>query len=75
MNGCDHGRLLQASYHAFIDRHGGRDSQRLTIQTSFAKEVTRSQDCDYRFLALLGNDGKFYVALLDVRNCVRNLSL
>ena len=47
----------------------------MAIQTSFAKEVTWSQDCYYRFLALLGNDGEFDLALLDVKNRVRDLSL
>jgi hypothetical protein len=47
----------------------------MAIQTSFAKEVIWSQDCNYRFLALLGNDGEFDLALLDVKNRVRDLSL
>src|SRR5437660_1743963 len=47
----------------------------MAIQTSFAKKVTGSQDCNDRFLALLGNDGEFDLALLDVKNRVRDLSL
>jgi hypothetical protein len=47
----------------------------MAIQTSFAKKVTWSEDCNDRFLALLGNDGEFDLALLDVKNRVRNLSL
>jgi hypothetical protein len=47
----------------------------MAIQTSFAKEVTWSQDGNHRFLALLGNDGEFDLALLDVKNRVRDLSL
>src|SRR5207237_5738114 len=47
----------------------------MAIQTSFAKKVTWSQDCNHRFLALLGNDGEFDLALLDVENRVRDLSL
>src|SRR5260370_25427271 len=47
----------------------------MAIQTSFAKKVTWSQDCNHRFLALLGNDGKLDLALLDVKNRVRDLSL
>jgi len=47
----------------------------MAIQTSFAKELTGSQDCDYRFLALLGNDSELDLALLDVKNGVRDLSL
>ena len=73
MNGGDHGRLLQASNYAFIDRPRCCDAQRMAIQTSFAKKVTWSQDGNHRFLALLGNDGEFDLALLDVKN--RDLSL
>jgi hypothetical protein len=47
----------------------------MAIQTSFAKKVTRSEDCNDRFLALLGNDGELDLALLDVKNRVRDLSL
>src|SRR5947209_16830891 len=75
MKDSDHGRLLQARNHAFIDRPGCRDAQRMAIETSFAKKVTRSEDCNDRFLALLGNDGEFDLALLDVKNRVRDLSL
>src|SRR5260370_14862740 len=39
----------------------------MAIQTSFAKKMTWSQDCNHRFLALLGNDGEFDLALLDVK--------
>src|SRR5260370_28930328 len=75
MNGGDHGRLLQASNHAFIDRPRCCDTQRMAIQTSFAKKMTWSQDCNDCFLALLGNDGEFDLALLDVQHRVRDLSL
>src|ERR1700724_1444887 len=47
----------------------------MAIQTSFAKKLTWFQDCDHRFLALLGNDGELDLALLDVENRVRDLSL
>src|SRR4029453_1449468 len=47
----------------------------MAIQTRFAKKLTRSEDCNDRFLALLGNDSELDLALLDVENCVRNLSL
>src|SRR3984893_18234264 len=47
----------------------------MAIQTSFAKKMTGSQDCNDRFLALLGNDREFDLALLDVKNRVRYLSL
>jgi hypothetical protein len=47
----------------------------MAIQTSFAKKVTWSQDGNHRFLALLGNDSELDLALLDVKNRVRDLSL
>src|SRR6266849_8236795 len=47
----------------------------MAIEASFAKKVTRSEDCNDRFLALLGNDGELDLALLDVKNRVRYLSL
>src|SRR5712692_8849986 len=47
----------------------------MAIQASFAKKMTGSQDCDDRFLALLGNDRELDLALLDVKNRVRDLSL
>jgi hypothetical protein len=42
----------------------------MAIETSFAKKVTGSEDCNDGFLALLGNDGEF-----DLINRVRDLSL
>jgi hypothetical protein len=47
----------------------------MAIQTSFAKELIGSQDCDHRFLALLGNYRELDLALLDEKNRVRELSL
>ena len=40
----------------------------MAIEASFAKKVTRSEDCNDRFLALLGNDRELDLALLDVKN-------
>src|SRR5580700_255052 len=75
MNGGDHGRLLQASNHGFIERACRGDAQRMAIQTPFAEKLTWSQDRNHRFLALLGNDSELDLALLDVKNRVRDLSL
>src|ERR1700720_4223788 len=47
----------------------------MAIQTPFAKKMTGSQDCNDCFLALLGNDSELDLALLDVKNRVRDLSL
>src|SRR5260370_31228958 len=75
MNGGDHGRLLYASNHGFIERPRGCHAQRMAIQTSFAEKMPGSQDCNHRFLALLGNDGEVDLALLDVKNGVGDLPL
>jgi hypothetical protein len=47
----------------------------MAIQTSLAKKMTWSQDCDNCFLSLLRNDSELDPALLDVKNRVRDLSL
>jgi hypothetical protein len=47
----------------------------MAIETAFAKKVTGSQDSDDRFLALLGNDGKLDLALLDVKDRVAGVPL
>jgi hypothetical protein len=75
MNGGDHDRLLYASNHGFIERPGCCDAQWMAIQTSFTEKMPGSQDCNHRFLALLGNDGELDLALLDVKNGIGDLSL
>jgi hypothetical protein len=47
----------------------------LPYQASFAKEIARSKDRNDRFFALLGDNGDFDLALLDVENSIRRLSL
>ena len=47
----------------------------MAIEASFAKKVAGTQDRNDCFLALLGNDGELDLALLDVENRVRDLSL
>src|SRR5436309_3521988 len=75
MNSGEHGRLLYASNHGFIHCSRCCDAQRMAIQTRFTKKLTRSEDCNDRFLALLGNDRELELAFLDVKNRVRDLSL
>jgi hypothetical protein len=41
---------------------------KLADQAPFAKELAWAQDADHRFLALLGRDHNFDLALLDVEN-------
>jgi hypothetical protein len=47
----------------------------MPIETPLAKKVTRSQNSNDCFLAPLGNDSKLDLALLDVKNRVRNGTL
>jgi hypothetical protein len=47
----------------------------MPIETSFAKKVARFQNSNDCFLAALGNDGELDLALLDVKNRVRNVTL
>jgi hypothetical protein len=47
----------------------------MTVETAFAKELTRSQDSNDGFLALLRNDGELDLAILDVKNSVPAVSL
>jgi hypothetical protein len=75
MNGSDHDGLGDTSNDAFVHRRSRCDAQSMAIQTSFAKEMTRREDCDYGFLSLLGNNGQFDLAFLDVENRVGNVSL
>jgi hypothetical protein len=48
---------------------------RLPGQASFAAEFVRPQDCDDSLLALLGDNGDFDLALLDIENCIRRTAL
>jgi hypothetical protein len=47
----------------------------MPIETPLAKKVTRFQNSNDCFLAPLGNDGELDLALLDVKNRVRNVAL
>src|SRR6266536_5620019 len=60
---------------AFHHRRDRRHAQGLRRQASFAKEITRSKDRNDCFFALLGNNGDLDLALLDVENSIRRISL
>jgi hypothetical protein len=75
MHGGDHGRLGDARNKALVDRRGGRDTQPMAIETSFAEEVTRPENSDDCFLAPLGNDAELDLAGLDVKDRVRRVAL
>ena len=58
-------------------RHGRdrRYALRLPGKTSLAEEFVRTEDCDDRFLALLGNDGELHLAFLDVEDRIGRVAL
>src|ERR1700730_11001687 len=70
-NGC----FVQPHDLALHHRRNSRYAQRLPRQASFAEESALSKDRNDRFFPLLGNDGNFYLALLDVENCVSRFAL
>jgi hypothetical protein len=61
--------------HATINGPRCCDSQGMAVQTSFAKKMTGSRDCNHRLLALLGNDSELDLALLNVEDRVRDVAL
>src|SRR5580693_5653728 len=71
----NHCCLSDARNQALIDRRSRCDTQRMAIQTTFAKKVVRFQNTYDCFLAPLGNDGELDLALLDVKNRVRLATL
>ena len=63
-------RMMTQSVMAVTSRCAG-----LPGKTSFAEKITGSYDRNHRLLALLGNDGELRLALLDVKDRVRRVSL
>jgi len=75
MEYANDGRFLQPHDLAFHHCRHSRHAQRLPHQASFANEIADSKDRDDCFFPLLGNNGDFNLALLDVENSIRRLSL
>ena len=75
MHGSNHCRLGDAPNEAFIDCRGCCDTQRMPIETSFAKKVTKTENPDDCFLTTLRNDGELDLTLQDVKDRVRSCTL
>jgi hypothetical protein len=71
----DHGRLCYASNHAFSHRGARCNAQNVAIQAAFAKKISRSQNGDYGFPSLLGNNRDLELSLLEVKDRVRDVAL
>jgi hypothetical protein len=75
MEDADNGLLLQPHNLAFGHCLGCRHAPRLSGQTTFAAEFIRTHDCDDGFLPLLGKDSNFDLAVADVKDGIRGISL
>jgi hypothetical protein len=73
MQSSNHFCFGDARNQGLLDGRSCCDPQRMAIETSFAKKVSRFQNTYDCFLALLGNDGELDLALLDVKNRVASL--
>src|SRR5208282_5925781 len=67
--------LCYSHDHAFRHSGDGCQTQRLSGQAPFPKEIAGSQKCDHRFLPLLGDDGLLDLAALNVENRIRGFAL
>src|SRR6202158_5740638 len=75
MKGGDHTFFRNSSDHAIFHRRRGRDPQLVAVHAAFTEELAGFQDRDDCFLALLGQDGEFDPAFLNVKDGVGNVAL
>ena len=75
MEHANHGLLLKPHDLAVRHRRRRRDALLLPGQASFAAKFVRSKNCDNSFFALLGKDGDLDLALLNVKNRIRDIPL
>src|SRR5260370_26797932 len=67
--------LLPSHSHAFRHCSSCRQTFRLSDQASLTEEFVRPQDCDNGFLALLGYDGDFDLALSNIHDRICIIAL
>src|SRR5271166_1762440 len=75
MKGGDHRFFGYRGDHAFFHRRCGPDTQWMAIEAPLAEKLTRFQNPDDRFLALLGHDSELDTTFLNVKNRIRRVSL
>jgi hypothetical protein len=75
MNHAKNSHFFQPHDNGVRQSRDRRHAPCLPGQTTFAKEFVRSKNCDDCFLALLRNDGDLHLALLDVEDRIRKVSL
>ena len=54
---------------------GGAHAERLTRKGTFSKKVLLTQDSDRSLLAVFRDHGEFYLPRLDIKHCIRVISL
>jgi hypothetical protein len=70
-----HQRLLDPVNSAIAHGDSGREAQRLAGQASFAEELVVAQNADDRFLALVGCHRELHLALVEIPDGIRRVSL
>jgi len=75
MNSGDHRGLRDRRDDAILHRRCRRYASRMTIHATFAEELARLQNCDDRFLALLGQDSQLDPSFLNVKYRVGDVAL
>jgi hypothetical protein len=73
MEQTDGGFLFNAQNGCIFDRRGHANG--LPGQAPLAKKVVGAEQGYHRFLSLLGDNRQFDLALLDLQNCVRRITL
>jgi hypothetical protein len=61
--------------HAFFHRRCGRDALRMAVKAPLSEELTGFQNCNHRFLSLLGQDSELDPTLLNVEYRIGGISL
>ena len=75
MDHVDNRCLLQSRDDGIRHGRDRRYALRLPGKTSLAEEIVGTENCDDRFLALLGNDGELRLAFLDVEDRIARVAL
>ena len=75
MDHAENSGFFQPHDVGFRDGRGRCYPLLLSGQTSFYEEFVRTKDCNDGFLALLRNDGDLHLAVLEVEDRIRGVSL
>ena len=71
----DHCGLCYRGDQTLFQRRRRRDAERMPIETTLAEELSRFQNADHGFLALVGDDDDLHPAFLNIKNRIRHFAL